>query len=87
MMDANKSSNDTNSRRENAIKRFSELEQPKEHCLASYIWLDSSCLTLRYKTRTFDFDPVNPSDIPWLVLTLIFHFLNYSFIILICSFR
>ena len=67
MMDVNKSSNDNNSRRENAIKRFSELEQPKEHCLASYIWLDSSGLTLRYKTRTFDFDPVNPSDIPWLV--------------------
>jgi hypothetical protein len=64
-MDASRRNSDNNSRREIAVKRFSKLEQPRQQCLASYIWLDSSCVTLRYKTRTFDFDPINPSDIPW----------------------
>ena len=47
------------------VKRFSKLEQPKNLSLASYIWIDSSGVSIRFKTRTFEFDPNEPNDLPW----------------------
>ena len=47
------------------VDRFSQLEQPKNQHLASYIWIDSSGVSLRFKTRTFDAEMAKVTDVPW----------------------
>ena len=51
------------SNKSQAAKRFDDLPQPNDLFLATYVWIDSFKL-IRLKTRTFDYVPIRPTDLP-----------------------
>ena len=46
-------------------QRFDSLEQPVDSCLVTYVWIASDGKHVGFKTRTFDFEPLHPGDVPW----------------------
>ncbi len=47
------------------INRFDSLEQPLDQFLVTYVWVDSTGKHVRFKTRTFDYEPKSVDDLPW----------------------
>ena len=51
--------------RQNVIDHFDALEQPQDQFLVTYVWVDSTGKHVRFKTRTFDFEPMSVNELPW----------------------
>ena len=47
------------------LKRYLDLPQPEDKVLATYVWIDGSGENVRSKTMTVDFEPKEPSELPW----------------------
>jgi glutamine synthetase len=47
------------------IEKYDQLPQSSRLTLATYIWVDSTGELIRNKTRTVEFSPVKPGDLPW----------------------
>eukprot|EP00096_Caligus_rogercresseyi_P003354 TRINITY_DN1624_c0_g1_i1.p1 TRINITY_DN1624_c0_g1~~TRINITY_DN1624_c0_g1_i1.p1 ORF type:complete len:363 (-),score=111.80 TRINITY_DN1624_c0_g1_i1:778-1866(-) len=48
----------------NVLSKFMDLEQPKNMIQCMYVWIDGSGENLRCKTRTVDFIPEKPEELP-----------------------
>jgi len=46
------------------MRRYRELQPDGERVLAMYVWIDGSGQDLRCKTRTIDFVPTDPAQLP-----------------------